>query len=366
LNNTPSLYVGVMSGTSIDGADAILADFAAPIPRVIGFHSEQFPPALRAELLALNVAGENEIERSHLAANALAVVYARAVAALLAAIGSSSEDVEAIGCHGQTVRHRPDLGFTVQLNNPALLAEMTSIAVVADFRSRDIAAGGQGAPLVPAFHDGVFRAPGETRVVINIGGIANITVLEKNKPAWGFDCGPGNCLMDAWIDKTLGNRFDESGAWAGQGLALARLSSQFQSERYFQQAPPKSTGRDLFNLQWLEQQLTGNEAPIDVQATLLDLTATSIADAVKRYAPECARVLVCGGGAQNSALMARISQLLPHPKVDKTDAFGVPAQQVEALAFAWLAKQAIERRAIDMRATTGAKRAAILGAIYPK
>ena len=355
-----------MSGTSIDGADVILADLEGQIPRVIGFHSEDFPTALRTELLALNVSGENEIGRSHLAANALVDIYAHAVATLLTSTGTSPKDVVAIGCHGQTVRHRPDLGFTVQLNNPARLAELAKISVVADFRSRDIAAGGQGAPLVPAFHDGVFRAPDETRVVVNIGGIANITVLEKNKPAWGFDCGPGNCLMDAWIDKHLGKRFDDNGAWAAQGQALARLSGHFMSDKYFAQLPPKSTGRDLFNLQWLEQRLTENEKPVDVQATLLDLTAASIANDVKRIVPECARVLVCGGGAQNSALMGRISELLPLAKVGRTDAFGVPAQQVEALAFAWLAKQAIERRAVDLRATTGAAHATILGAIYPK
>ena len=355
-----------MSGTSIDGVDVILADFADLIPRVIDFHSEDFPPSLRAELLALNVTGENEIERSHLAANALAKVYASAVAKLLNSTGTLPSDVVAIGCHGQTVRHRPDLGFTVQLNNPARLSELTSIDVVADFRSRDIAAGGQGAPLVPAFHDGIFRAPDETRVVVNIGGIANITVLEKDKPAWGFDCGPGNCLMDAWIDKHLAKQFDENGAWATQGQALARLSSLLLSEKYFDQAPPKSTGRDQFNLAWLEQRLTGNEKTVDVQCTLLDLTATSIANDIKRYAADCDRVLVCGGGAQNTALMTRIAQQLPRAKVDKTDAFGVPAQQVEALAFAWFAKQAIERHALDLRATTGARHATILGAIYPK
>ena len=355
-----------MSGTSIDGVDVILADFVDLVPRVIGFHSEDFPPSLRAELLALNVRGENEIERSHLAANALSEVYASAIAKLLTHTGILKSDVLAIGCHGQTVRHRPDLGFTVQLNNPARLAELTSIDVVADFRSRDIAAGGQGAPLVPAFHDGIFRARDETRVVVNIGGIANITVLEKDKPAWGFDCGPGNCLMDAWIDKQLANRFDENGAWALQGQALARLSGQFLSEKYFGQAPPKSTGRDQFNLAWLEECLTGNEKAVDVQCTLLDLTATSIANDIKRYAADCGQVLVCGGGAQNAALMTRLAQQLPATKIDKTDAFGVPAQQVEALAFAWFAKQAIERQALDLRATTGARHAAVLGAIYPR
>ena len=354
-----------MSGTSTDGADVVLADFAELIPRVIGFHSEDFSPQLRAELLALNVAGANEIERSHIAANALADVYARAIAKLLEHTGTAAKNIVAVGCHGQTVRHRPDLGFTVQLNNPARLSELTGIDVVADFRSRDIAAGGQGAPLVPAFHDGVFRSLIQTRVVLNVGGIANITILEKDKPAWGFDCGPGNCLMDAWIERHLGKRFDENGAWAAQGQVLARLFDQCSNEKYFQQAPPKSTGRDRFNLAWLEPLLTGNEKAVDVQATLLELTANSIANDVKRYSPDCGQLLICGGGAQNTALMAGIAKRLPGAKTDKTDAFGVPAQQVEALAFAWFAKQAIERHALDLRATTGAKHAAILGAIYP-
>ena len=355
-----------MSGTSTDGADVVLADFAEEIPRVIGFHSEDFSPQLRAQLLALNVVGANEIERSHVAANALADVYARAIAKLLEHTGTAAKNIVAVGCHGQTVRHRPDLGFTVQLNNPARLSELTGIDVVADFRSRDIAAGGQGAPLVPAFHDGVFRSLIEIRVVLNVGGIANITILEKDKPAWGFDCGPGNCLMDAWIDKQLGERFDENGGWAAQGHVLERLASQLLTEEYFQQVPPKSTGRDQFNLGWLAQWLTGNEQPVDVQATLLELTAISIVNAIQRHAPDCPQVLVCGGGAQNSALMTRIAQRLPSTKIDRTDAFGVPAQQVEALAFAWFAKQNIERRALDFRATTGARHPTVMGALYPK
>ena len=359
------LYIGVMSGTSTDGADVILADLAGSMPRTIGFHSEAFPSSLRTELLALNSAGGNEIERGCLAANALANIYASGVAKLLGQTGVSAEDVVALGCHGQTVRHRPELGFTVQLNNPALLAELSGIDVIADFRSRDVAAGGQGAPLAPAFHDGVFRSPLETRVVVNIGGIANITILQKNQPVWGFDCGPGNCLMDAWIAKHLGKQFDENGSWAAQGELLAALYDDLLREEYFVLPPPKSTGRDLFNLDWLAQRLAGNENAIDVQATLLDLTAATITDQIKCLVPDCACVLVCGGGAQNGAMMKRIGQLLPGVNTGKTDSFGVPAQQVEALAFAWLAKQAVDRHALDLRSTTGARRANILGALYP-
>ena len=355
-----------MSGTSTDGVDVILADFAAATPRVIGFHSQGFPPSLRVELLSLNAPGQNEIERGQLAANGLAKVYASAISKLLANTDVSPDDVVAAGCHGQTVRHRPDLGYTVQLNNPALIAELTGITAIADFRSRDIAAGGQGAPLVPAFHDGVFRSDTETRVVVNIGGIANITILEQHKPAWGFDCGPGGCLMDAWTDMHLGKRLDEDGAWAAKGQTLPRVLGQYLNDSYFQQSPPKSTGRDRFNLEWIEQRLNGNENAVDVQATLLELTASSISDNIQRYAPDCAGVMICGGGAYNKTLMLRIAELLPGVKLEKTDTFGVPAQQVEALAFAWFAKQTIERRPLDMRATTGARHAIILGAIYPK
>ena len=355
-----------MSGTSTDGIDVILADLAAKLPRVISFHSETFPPSLRRELLSLNTQGENEIERSQLAGNTLARLYARAVNTLLANSKAAPEEIAAIGCHGQTIRHRPELGFTVQLNNAALIAELTAITVVADFRSRDIAAGGQGAPLVPAFHDGVFRSEAEMRVVINIGGIANVTVLEPGKPAWGFDCGPGGCLMDVWAEMHIGKPFDEDGAWAAQGEVLPRVLGNYLNDSYFQAAPPKSTGRDHFNLAWLEQKLTGRENAADVQATLLALTANSISDHVKRYAPGCTSVLICGGGAYNTTLISLITQQLPLAKIAKTDSLGVSAQQVEALAFAWFAKQAVDGRALDLRATTGAKHAAVLGAIYPR
>lgn len=358
-----SLYIGIMSGTSLDGADAILADFFGAQPLVIAFASESFSPTLRAELLALNTAGENEIERSQLAANQLADVYARAVKNVLKSAGIRATDIIAVGCHGQTVRHRPDLGFSVQLNNPSRLAALTGIDIVADFRSRDIAAGGQGAPLAPAFHDGVFRAPGETRVVVNIGGIANLTILEPGQPARGFDCGPGNALMDGWVAQHQHKAYDENGAWAAQGQALARLLGQLQNDAYFKLAPPKSTGRDLYSMAWLAPYLVGNERPVDVQATLLALTAWSIADHVARYAPMATRLLIGGGGAYNKELMRELATRFSKGAVEAVDAYGVPAQQVEALAFAWLAKQCVERRAIDLTATTGAIRPSILGTI---
>lgn len=354
-----------MSGTSLDGADAVLADFSGAHPRVLAFSSETYSPELRAELLALNAAGENEIERSQLAANQLAHVYSRAAKSAIQAANVDTAQIAGIGCHGQTVRHRPDLRFTVQLNNPALLAELTGCDVAADFRSRDIAAGGQGAPLVPAFHDGVFRHSDETRVVVNIGGIANLTFLAPKQPAWGFDCGPGNCLMDAWIARQQGQSHDENGAWAAQGQVLPGLLQRLLNEAYFQSAPPKSTGRDLFNMAWLSSRLDADDRPRDVQATLLALTAQTIVDHIACHSPNAQRILVCGGGANNHALVNNIAGRFTCGVVERTDAYGVPAQQVEALAFAWFAKCAIARQPIDMTATTGAAHACVLGAIYP-
>ena len=351
-----------MSGTSLDGADAILADFSQPAPHVLAFASAPYPDPLRAELHALNWPGQNEIERGQLAANQLAHVYARVVARVLHQADVAAGNIRAIGCHGQTVRHRPDLGFTTQLNNAALIAELTGIDVVADFRSRDVASGGQGAPLTPAFHDGMFRSSSEARVIVNIGGIANVSILQPGQAVWGFDCGPGNCLMDDWVGRHHQEPYDKNGNWAAQGTRSIGLLNQMQQDVYFAAPPPKSTGRDHFHADWLNQFLA-DESPADVQATLLELTAWGIINHISRYAPDTATAIICGGGANNSTLLAKISELLPTIRVETTDQYQVPAQQVEALAFAWLAKQCIDGVALDLTRTTGARKTNILGSI---
>jgi anhydro-N-acetylmuramic acid kinase len=366
------LYIGLMSGTSLDGVDAVLADLSASGVRVLAHSSAPFSDALKAELLALNSAGDNELHRSALASNALVRVYASQVQQLLAECKIAPHQVRAIGAHGQTVRHRPQefdgTGYTLQLNQPALLAEMCGIDVVADFRSRDVAAGGQGAPLVPPFHMAIFGGGNQVTAVLNIGGISNLSVLpQHNGPILGFDCGPGNALMDAWCQKHTGQAYDASGAWAAGGTVNTDVLTDLQTEAYFRQAPPKSTGRDLFNAAWLDRKLApyARLAPVNIQSTLTELTAWACADSVLKLAPTCKLVIVCGGGAFNTYLVSRLQHQLPHCQVATSDKHGLPPLQVEATAFAWLAQQAMERKTATLKSVTGARGARILGAIYP-
>jgi anhydro-N-acetylmuramic acid kinase len=354
-----------MSGTSLDGVDAALVDFSAPPGRLVASLFVPYPEDLRAEVLALNAAGPGELERAAIVANRLAELYARAVTDLLAHAGSGREAVVAVGCHGQTVRHRPDRGFTIQLGNGARLAELSGLRVVADFRSRDVAAGGQGAPLVPAYHAACFAAPGVHRVVANIGGIANVTDLVPGAPVRGFDTGPGNVLIDAWAGRHLGTPYDADGRWAASGRVVEALLAALLAAPYFDRPPPKSTGRDDFNAAWLERFAVAAHRPEDVQATLTALTASSIAHAVERFCGGADELLVCGGGANNGRLMSELAQRLPSVRVSTTQAAGVDPDWVEAMAFAWLARQAVRGETGSLPEVTGARGARVLGAIYP-
>jgi len=356
-------YIGLMSGTSLDGVDATLVDFAGDRPECLATAYVPYPDDLRQELLSLHLSGSDELHRAAVVSNRLAGLYAEATIAVLGS--NDPAGVRAIGCHGQTVRHAPQVGYTLQLNNPALLAERTGIAVVADFRSRDIAAGGQGAPLVPAFHDAVFRAPDRDRIVVNIGGIANITHLGRDMPVTGFDCGPGNMLMDAWAQRHIGHAYDENGAWAARGRILDDLLARLLLHGFFATPPPKSCGREQFGLDWLLTHLDGGEAPADVQATLAELTAVSIAEAIARWCNRPGELFLCGGGAHNDLLTGSLKRLLAGVAVAKTDVLGLPADWVEAVAFAWLARQALLGLPGNLPGVTGAKGKRVLGAIYP-
>jgi anhydro-N-acetylmuramic acid kinase len=369
-----ALYVGLMSGTSLDGVDAVLVDFAstaAATMKLLRHAHVTFDDALRAELLALNGPGPDELHRAALAANAVALAYAAAVERLLRDAGASPVQVEALGAHGQTVRHRPGdfdaTGYTLQLLNGALLAERTGIDVVCDFRSRDVAAGGQGAPLVPAFHAARFARAGEDLAVLNLGGIANLTLLPAGGVVRGFDCGPGNALMDGWCRLHHGAAFDHGGGWAASGQVHAGLLDTLLSEPYFDRSPPKSTGRDLFNAIWLSTRLASHPAvtAVDVMATLAEFTARTAVDALRRHQPSTCTLLVCGGGAFNDHLMRRLSELHSQGPVLSTAALGVLPHQVEALAFAWLARAFSRRDPGNLEAVTGAAGPRVLGALYP-
>jgi anhydro-N-acetylmuramic acid kinase len=374
MNKPHSFYIGLMSGTSLDGIDAVLAKIGANgEATALETVSVPFTTDLRKALFELQSPGPNELHREKQAGNALALAYAQAVAQLLKKANLDASEITAIGAHGQTIRHQPHLGdmaYTHQTLNPALLSEKTGIDVIADFRSRDLAAGGHGAPLVPAFHAQQF-AEDKNLAILNIGGIANLTLLPKNGVVTGFDCGPGNMLMDAWIHEHQGNTFDENGQWALQGKANEALLTKMLADPFFAKAPPKSTGRDDFHLAWLQEKIGGaNYLCEDIQATLLHLTARSALEALALHAPQTQKLIVCGGGARNGALMnvlkVKSQQLFKQSlEVITSDTAGIDPQLVESLAFAWLAWAHKEKRPANLPAVTGAKGPRILGACYP-
>jgi anhydro-N-acetylmuramic acid kinase len=367
----PDLFIGLMSGTSVDAVDGALVDLAAAIPVTLGFRSRPMPSGLRAELLALQSSGADEIDRAARAAVALSRLYAEVALELAEAAGvrtARADGLRAIGAHGQTVRHRPERGYTTQLIDGALLAELTGTAVVCDFRSADIAAAGQGAPLVPAFHAAVFAHPERRRAIVNIGGIANLSLLAPGEPVRGFDCGPGNVLLDGWCESRLGERFDRDGRWARTGRIDPALLDEMLAEPYFGLPAPKSTGRDLFNTQWLQARLAAAGPPAagrsdaDVQATLLELTARTIARAARESGAD--DVYACGGGTRNRALMARLADLLAPATLASTTDLGLAAEAVEATAFAWLAARRLAGLPGNLPAVTGARGPRVLGALY--
>lgn len=366
------LFIGLMSGTSLDGVDAVLADFGAPRPVLLAHAHHDFAPELRDELLRLNSPGENELHRASVAAQHLARSYASIVEDLLLHAEVERAQVRAIGVHGQTIRHRPDAGYTLQLNAPATIAELTGLDVVADLRSRDIAAGGQGAPLVPAFHAAAFESA-HSRVVVNLGGIGNLTYLPAggSGPVIGFDCGPGNVLLDAWALTHLGEPIDRDGKWADGGRVDEKLLVALLDEPYLALPPPKSTGRELFNLPWLQRRLesvaaqVGPIAPQDVQATLTRFTARTVGDAIALHCHAAADVIVCGGGARNLTLMKMLADECSGRPVRSCAELGVAPEHVEALAFAWLAQAHVMRVAGNLPSVTGARGSRVLGALYP-
>ncbi|WP_444943458.1 anhydro-N-acetylmuramic acid kinase [Microbulbifer sp. ZKSA006] len=367
----PDLFIGLMSGTSVDSIDAVLVDFGdeeAMTPRILAALAHPIHSGLREAILGLCAPGPSELDRAGQLDRKLGQVFAEATNTLLARAGIEGRSVTAIGSHGQTVRHRPPgtvtTPFTLQLGDPNTISTLTGICTVADFRRRDIALGGQGAPLMPAFHQAAFKTDGN-RAVINIGGMANITELTADGQVYGYDTGPGNVLLDYWVQLHKNQPYDRNGDWAARGRASPELLNRLLADPYFAAAPPKSTGRETFNPSWLEQAYTGLElAPVDIQATLSEVTAASIADAVHNFA-EGGELLTCGGGAKNKDLIARLQRRLPTWSINDTGSYGIDADWLEAVGFAWLARQTLRGLPGNCPGVTGAQKEAVLGAIYP-
>lgn len=359
------LYIGVMSGTSLDGLDIALVN-QEQYPQLLDALCLPMPASLRQKLLSLCSPGMDEIARSAEAEQAWVRLVAAGIRELLARQSLSASAVRAIGSHGQTIRHEPQHGYTCQIGSPALLAELTGISVVSDFRSRDVAAGGQGAPLVPAFHELLASQVDGPAALLNIGGFSNLSLLSPGVETRGFDCGPGNVLLDTWVEQSRGLSFDEDGAWAASGIVQSELLERFLADPYFRLDGPRSTGREHFNAAWLTRQLAGqNYRAEDVQATLLELTALSMSKALLDAQPQTRHLFICGGGAHNGTLMARLADLLPDCEVASSQALGISPDWVEAAAFAWLAHCCLENIPANRPGVTGARGPRVLGAIYP-
>jgi anhydro-N-acetylmuramic acid kinase len=371
---TDSLYVGLMSGTSVDAIDSALARVVGNSVELLATHEHAIPAATRQHIADISHAGDDEIERMGVLDRELGLLFAEATLELLAAANTRPEQITAIGSHGQTIRHRPPSGasnntqsFTLQIGDPNSIAEATAITTVADFRRRDIAAGGEGAPLAPAFHAAAFTQHGINRAIVNIGGIANITVLEGEVLRGGFDCGPGNTLLDHWIQRHRGESFDRDGQWSAEGQVIPGVLQQLLAHPYFDMSGPRSTGKEMFNLQWLDHCLAGHGSlpPRDIQATLAELSATSIANGVLGSGLHVAEVYVCGGGAHNTDLMRRLYHKLAPASLDNTAAIGMDPDWVEAATFAWLASQTMAGFTGNAPVVTGADGPRVLGGIYP-
>lgn len=364
-------FIGLMSGTSADGVDAALVDFSKKRPQLIATHYMPYTDTIRNHIFALTQKGDNELSRMCELDVALGHAFADTVNQLIKQSGISPKKIKAIGSHGQTLRHFPKQGYTLQIGDPNIIAAKTHITTIADFRRRDIALGGQGAPLVPAFHQDLFSSSKINRAIVNIGGIANITLLpkKKNTSIIGFDTGPGNGLLDAWIHLHRKTTHDVRGEWGAQGILQKDLLDLMLKDRYFHQLPPKSTGRDYFNLLWIKESLhkiNRTITAIDVQATLVEVTAMTILDAIRQHIDE-GEILVCGGGAHNLYLMTRLQFLAkPHFTLETTDKFGIAPDWIEAVAFAWLAKQTLNKKPGNIISVTGASNSTILGGIYYK
>ncbi len=369
-NDTSHLYIGLMSGTSLDSIDSALVEFKNDRFHLIESLECHLPAPLREQLISLCQPGDNEIDRMGSADRELGRAFASTVKTLLKNSGKTAAEITAIGSHGQTIRHRPsgENGFTLQISDPNTIAFETGITTIADFRRRDIAANGQGAPLTPAFHKAAFSSKQHNRAIINIGGIANVTYLGSNGDTSGLDTGPGNTLMDSWIQKNRQQKYDDEGQWAASGTSNEALLAQLLSHPYLSKAQPKSTGREDFNVQWLQQILNQQNhklAANDVQATLLEFSARTISNELNKLPQSINEIYICGGGAYNTQLMLRLETLLHPCIVANTSQLGIPAQWVEAVAFAWLAKQTIEKKPGNLHQVTGASRDVILGAVYP-